>query len=151
MIEEVEQMWDSNWIDFWNSRWGLCWTVSRPDPRLCFYFSFSQGVMWVGILCCMSRCCVAMFRPGMGPNQRQLVIVVSDWEPYLGSLFSHYGLWVVIFRFSVFSCSFVFSVLKVNMNTYHAAPWSSPSSTHDSRYNARMITKANWSLNGDYE
>ena len=35
--------------------------------------------------------------PGMVPNQRQLAIVVSDWEPYSGSLFSLYGLWVVIF------------------------------------------------------
>ena len=80
-------------------------------------------------------------------NQRQLSIVVSDWEPYLGSLFSHYGLWVVVFRFSVctirdcfsfhlFSCSFVFSIqlIKGNMNTYHAALWSTPSSSGEHRY-----------------
>ena len=35
----------------------------------------------------------------MVPNQRQLSIVVSDLEPYLGSLFSHYGMWVVVFCF----------------------------------------------------
>ena len=59
--------------------------------------------------------------PGMVLNQRQLSIVVPDWEPYLGSLFSHFELWVIIFRFSVctihcfgfhlFSCSFVRSWL----------------------------------------
>jgi hypothetical protein len=37
--------------------------------------------------------------PGMVPNQRQLTIVVSDQEPYLGSLFSHFELWVIIFWF----------------------------------------------------
>ena len=56
----------------------------------------------------------------MAPNQRQLAIVVSDWEPYLGSLFSHYDLWVVIFCLVcvapdgavsvVLFCYFVFSV-----------------------------------------
>ena len=39
--------------------------------------------------------------PGMVLNQRQLSTVVSDWEPYLGSLFSHFELWVIIFRFDV--------------------------------------------------
>jgi hypothetical protein len=34
--------------------------------------------MWVGILCFMSRCCVSMFRPGMVPNQRQLVMGVGS-------------------------------------------------------------------------
>jgi hypothetical protein len=86
--------------------------------------------------------------PGMVPNQRQLSIVVSDWEPYLGGLFSHYVLWVVLFCVCVYHtvlfrvihslcCFWSFSVLFILlniMNTYHAAPWSSPSSTNDSRY-----------------
>jgi hypothetical protein len=55
--------------------------LSRPDRRLLCLFLFlvwSGCDMWVGILCCMSRCCVSMFWPGMVPNQRQLVILVSD-------------------------------------------------------------------------
>ena len=85
-------------------------------------------------------------------NQRQLSIVVSDGEPYLGSLFSHFELWVIVFRFSVFTirdcfgfplffCLFVFSVqfIKGIMNTYHAALWSTPSSTNENRYSPKTM------------
>ena len=72
--------------------------------------------------------------PGMIPNQRQLSIVVSDWEPYL-FFFFHYDLWVVIFCVSpyravlVFIYFLLFSVfsyisLKYIMDTYHAVHWS---------------------------
>jgi hypothetical protein len=40
-----------------------------------------------------------MFWPGIVSNQRQVSIVVSDWMPYLGSLFFVCFLWVVVFRF----------------------------------------------------
>ena len=49
---------------------------------------------------CLSFC-IFMFHPGMLLNQGQLSIVVSDWESYLGSLFFHLWLWVVVFLFSV--------------------------------------------------
>jgi hypothetical protein len=54
--------------------------------------------------------------PGMVLNQRQLSIIVSDWESYLGSLFSPFWLWVIIFCLVFFiilqNCSFdvLFSV-----------------------------------------
>ena len=50
-------------------------------------FWFGQGVSWGGhfyVLCFydfLSLC----FWPGVVLNQGQLSIVVSDWEPYLGS------------------------------------------------------------------
>jgi hypothetical protein len=52
----------------------------------CFIFQFwlGQGVIWGG----HSLLFVSMFWPGMVLNQGQLSIVVSDWESYLGSLFS---------------------------------------------------------------
>ena len=39
------------------------------------------------ILCCVLCVVFLCVWPGMVPNQRQLSIVVSDLEPYLGSLF----------------------------------------------------------------
>ena len=30
---------------------------------------------------------VSVFGPDMVLNQRQVLVIVSDWEPYLGSLF----------------------------------------------------------------
>ena len=51
-------------------------------------FWFGQGVIWVGILCSLFYVFVVLcFWPGMVLNQGQLSIVVSDWEPYLGSFF----------------------------------------------------------------
>ena len=35
--------------------------------------------------CLLSRCFVCLWLPRLVLNQRQLFIVVSDWEPYLGS------------------------------------------------------------------
>jgi hypothetical protein len=61
--------------------------VSRPDHRdpyysLCLVRSGcdSGGEVYVF--------CFFVFCPSVVPNQRQLSIVVSDWESYLGSLFS---------------------------------------------------------------
>ena len=52
----------------------------------------------VGILSSLFICFLFLcFWPGMVPNQRQLSIVVSDWESYLGSLFPTCVLWVVSF------------------------------------------------------
>ena len=66
-------------------------------PFLCLYFSLVRAWVGVGILCVVTLFLYFCVWPGMVPNQRQLFIVVSDWEPYLGSLFSHYDLWVVVF------------------------------------------------------
>ena len=44
--------------------------------------------------------CISLFWPGMVLNQGQLTIVVSDWEPYLGS-FSPPMFCVSCFLFSV--------------------------------------------------
>ena len=55
----------------------------------------------MGILCfvflrfSISR--FSRFWPGMVLNQGKLSIVVSDWKPYLGTLFSHLCLWEVVF------------------------------------------------------
>ena len=35
----------------------------------------------------MSSLSVSVFGPDMVLNQRQVLVIVSDWEPYLGSLF----------------------------------------------------------------
>ena len=35
----------------------------------------------------MSSLSVSVFGPDMVLNQRQVLVLVSDWEPYLGSLF----------------------------------------------------------------
>ena len=65
---------------------------------MCFpRFSVGQDVSWVGILCCVSSLSVSVFGPDVVLNQRQVFIVVSDWEPYLGSLFCHCGLWVIVY------------------------------------------------------
>ena len=57
----------------------------RPDLRETFYFFIwlGQGVIWGG----HSMLSISLFWPSVVPNQRQLSIVVSDWESYLGSPF----------------------------------------------------------------
>ena len=68
--------------------------LSRPDLRDPFYslFSLGQGVTRVGCLVFSFLCW-----PGMVPNHRQVSIVVSDWGSYLGSLFSPFSLWGLVF------------------------------------------------------
>ena len=44
--------------------------------------------------------CISLFWPGMVLNQGQLSIVVSDWEPYLGSFFPQ-GFCGLLFSVSV--------------------------------------------------
>ena len=64
--------------------------MSRPDLRA-FYVSI---LVWSGcdlgwaFYVIFSMFCISLFWPGMVLNQGQLSIIVSDWEPYLGS-FSH--------------------------------------------------------------
>jgi hypothetical protein len=49
----------------------------------------------------MSSLSVSVFGPDMVLNQRQVLVIVSDWEPYLGSLFCvGFGGW--LFPVSVF-------------------------------------------------
>ena len=71
--------------------------------------------------------------PGMVHNQRQLSIVVSDWESYLGSLFSTLVCGIMILHSCCGACQtlclflyFVIcrsSLLKI-MNSFHAELWS---------------------------
>jgi hypothetical protein len=59
--------------------------LSRPAFRELFYFSIwlGQGVTWGGhSMFCISACLAEC-------GSRQLSIVASDWESYLGSLFCH--------------------------------------------------------------
>ena len=107
-----------------------CCHVLTVVPFLCLCFSFVRAWVVMGILGFVFLC----VWPGMVPNQMQLAIVVSDWEPYLGSLFPpvfvgscFLSLCVctrqncfVCFRFFVLMFSFF---IKSTMNTYHAAPW----------------------------
>jgi hypothetical protein len=83
-------------------------------------------------------------------NQRQVLVIISDWEPYLGSLFCvGFCGWLSLSSFvcsrqNCFGffhiCCFLFCSVHVlssllnMMNTNHAALWSSPSSTDESRY-----------------
>ena len=108
-----------------------------------FLFWFGQGVSWGG----HSMFCVLCFLflcgwPGMVLNQGQLSIVVSDWEPYLGSLFPTCvcGRLTLVRAFCLWASRFVFVVLivlfgiiwinKGNVRS-HAAPWSAPSNSRD--------------------
>ena len=63
--------------------------LSRPDLRA-FYVSIlvRPGCDLGGHSMFLFLCfCISLFRPGMVLNQGQLSIIVSDWEPYLGSFF----------------------------------------------------------------
>ena len=101
--------------------------------------------------------------PGMVPNQRQLSIVVSDWESYLGSLFSTLGWWDHVFVLLLssptelcvsYSIRYFFSVInKRKVYAYHAAPWCTPSIDERDRRSHLNWTKqraweemASWSL-----
>jgi hypothetical protein len=75
--------------------------------------------------------------PGMVLNQRQLSIVVPDWEPYVGSLFCCGWIFSVsyLYQTELFRFHFVlllvlyFSVLSsIKENENLPARWSSPSS-----------------------
>jgi hypothetical protein len=97
----------------------------------------------VGILLFSMFCSVVIFLcvwPRMVLNQRQ-VSVVSDWEPYFGSLFSivfcgwldpvlvlsPYGTVSVVYLYFCYfvQCSVDF-IKYIIMDTYHAAHWSDP-------------------------
>ena len=124
--------------DWWVTVSGYVCHVLTLVILLCLCFSMVRA--WVGWVVYVSFSMIRFFCvwPGMVLNQRQLSIVVPDWEPYLGSLFS------IVFRgwlFSVFccvsapartvfGCRFIVFVqcsssLLKDMDTYHAALWSS--------------------------
>ena len=116
--------------------------------------------IWSGCGCDMGYCGVflswgfvgclrSLWLPEAVLNQSQVIIFVSDWEPYLGS----HILWVFrgwlflslclhqigLFRFSLFhfiifvvSACIVFPSLKYIMNHHHAEFWSDPCSTSSS-------------------
>ena len=94
----------------------------------------------MGILCWMSSLSVSVFGLDMVLNQRHVLVIVSDWEPYLGSLFGVGVLWVIV-PVSVFVCFFTFLVLYIvhlssSLKMYHnnhAAFWSASPSTEESR------------------
>ena len=120
--------------------------LSRSDLS---YFIYVFVLVWSGrelggLSMFRFLCCVCVW-PGMVLNQRQVSLVVSDWGSYLLSLFP------LVFRGCLFSVlcfispfrtvrlsfyCFCFGgslfVLKIKMNTYHAALCSSPS--YDDRY-----------------
>ena len=115
-------------------------------PLFCLCFSMVR--VWVGVgSLCLFYYVVFCVWPGMVLNQRQVLLVVSDWESYLGSLFPPvFRGWLfsvfccvsapdrtVFSRFSLLFC--YFRVHLINMDTYQGAPWSSPSSTDDDQYN----------------
>jgi hypothetical protein len=52
-----------------------------------------------------------MFRPSMVLNQRQVSLVVSDRESYLGSLGCTVCLWVIVYVDGLFQRSFTVDIL----------------------------------------
>ena len=65
-------------------------------------FYYGQGVSWVGCLCSVYYVVFCVW-PGLVLNQRQVSLVVSDWESYLGYPFPTCVSWVFNFRVSVCS------------------------------------------------
>ena len=62
--------------------------LDRWDAREPFYVSVWSGCdLGAQSLCCFLCFCISLFWPGMVLNQGQRSIVVSDWEPYLDTLF----------------------------------------------------------------
>ncbi|XP_070291979.1 androgen-induced gene 1 protein isoform X2 [Salvelinus sp. IW2-2015] len=53
---------------------------------ICLYL-VGQDVSWVGIIYVVCFYVGFLVWPDMVLNQRQVLVIVSDWEPYLGSLF----------------------------------------------------------------
>ena len=82
----------TNW--FRTSSFGILKKIHRDYNK--YFYSLclvGQGVTQVG----NSMLFVSIFWPGMVLKQGQLSIVVSDWESYLGSLFSFRNLLIVVF------------------------------------------------------
>jgi hypothetical protein len=64
-------------------------------PLFCLYLVWSgRELAWAVYVLCFYVC--FLFRPSMVLNQRQVSLVVSDWESYLGSLGFTVGLWVFV-------------------------------------------------------
>jgi hypothetical protein len=120
-------------------------------PFLCLYFGLVRAWVGVGILCFVLCFVLLCGWPGMVPNQRQLAIVVSDWEPYWGSMFPpvfvgscflslclHQTELVRVGLFFVIFVLVVWVKININMDSYHAAFWSdldNSSSDEEDRYN----------------
>ena len=89
--------------------------VARSDRSYFLCRCFSMGRAWVGwvVYVCFSMSWYFCFWPGMVLNQRQLSIVVPDWDPYLGSLFSR------------LMCGWFFSVLCFVYSPYRTVSFRS--------------------------
>ena len=83
-------------------------------------------------------------------NQGQVLVVVSDWEPYLGSLLLYCGSWAIVYvklpvsalvshsvTFVLLNCFSCSSFNKRRMYSNHAALWSP---LYDNRDNAIPFT-----------
>ena len=91
--------------------------------------------------------------PGMVPNQRQLIIVVSDWGSYLGNhfptVFCGILFWVsaCCTAYVTVPCLFPFcfvSFTKIKVwNSEHAAPWSVSPHSSDT---VSQSTSETWAL-----
>ena len=98
-------------------------------PFLCLCVRLVRAWVGVGSLCPFFYVVFLCVWPSMVLNQRQVSFVVSDWESYLGSLFSPFWLWVVnfclvsvhlaelfCFRFVVILCSVQFLQLNYDQH-----------------------------------
>ena len=129
--------------------------MSCPGHREAFFslFWLGQGVTRVGILCyfvyVFLLCFVFLVLAWCG-SQSEAAVNRCLWlrtilrQPVfplwvVGSyfLFSVFCLWQSCFCCSFVACLIVFSFTIKMMNIYHAAPWSSPSSTNG-RYRGRL-------------
>jgi hypothetical protein len=112
------------------------WCHALTLESLCMSL-FGLVKVWfgVGILCfVIYDFCISMFWPGIVLNQGQLSIIVSDWEPYLGSpfpsflcgkltLFRAHSLWAFVFvvLFVLFGV-ILFNKRKCTLTTLHVGP-----------------------------
>ena len=111
---------------------------------------------WVGwvVYVPFSMFCDFCFWSGMVLNQRQLSVVVPDWEPYLGSLGSLLSCgWFFSVSVSTWNCfGFVISrcrllfcslfLLKTKVNTYHTGYWSDPCYSSEEEEDHNNILKS---------
>jgi hypothetical protein len=65
-------------------------------PLFCRYLVWSGRELGWAVCLFFYDLGISMFRPGMVLNQRQVSLVVSDWESYLGSLGFTVCLWVFV-------------------------------------------------------
>ena len=81
-----------------------CCHVLTLVPFLCLHFSLVRVWVGVGILCfCISVLGLVWF-----PISGSCLSLCLIWEPYLGSLFSHYDLWIGVLCFCTWQDCLVF-------------------------------------------